>query len=142
MKQLMILVFVCSGLIACSDESDSISGTYMMRELSQSACNNNGSNFTLDFGNSNCDTVDGLEYCESGSMNFAADGTVTSTIRLSSEILGTLFSINGTGTYVANGNNVTICLPDCSDFTMSGNILRATDMGIGGCDVNFVLERQ
>jgi len=133
------VVFTLSFLIiSCSKDDDSLSGTYEL-STTTATCGNNSE--TLNFDEDGCDTSGGIEYCESGILNFSSDGTFTSTIRLTAPALGDLFSINGSGTYVANGNIVTLCFPgDCTDFRMNGNNLVAS-VPTNGCTLTLSYQR-
>lgn len=134
MKRNLFLGITCILLcFGCSEEDDSLSGSYRLTALSQSNCPNSAENFELSFIDESCDTAGGIEFCESGTINFSSDGNFTSTVRLNAPAFGDLFNLNGTGTYVANGNTVTLCSPDCSDFTLSGNKLIANEVTVG-CD--------
>jgi len=141
MKNYFIYAFLLIVLCSCNkEEDDSIVGTYKMTSLSQLDCINSAENFELDFGNNNCTTAAGIEFCESGTFNFSADGNFTSTIRLTTPALGDIFDLNGRGTYVANGNIATICFPDCSDFTLSGKSLTLNIIS-GGCTQRVVFTK-
>lgn len=110
-------------LASCGDDEDTntIVGAYKLVGLSQSGCPNPAENFDLAFDSSNCDTAGGIEFCEKGTLNFSDSGTFSSTIELESELLGTIFSLNGSGTYIVGGSVATLCSPSCEDFTLSGN---------------------
>lgn len=140
MNNLRLLIsLLCFILVfACSKDDDSLSGTYELSTM-MATCSNGSE--TLNFDQDGCDTSGGIEYCESGTLNFSAGGTFTSTIRLFAPALGELFSINGSGSYVANGNIVTLCFPgDCTDFTMNGNNLVAS-VPTNGCTLVLSYQR-
>jgi len=129
----LTLIFSVLLLAACSDDDDSISGTYKIASITNSNCNNPAENYDLNLEDDGCDTLSGIEVCESGTINFSADGNFTSTLRLNAPALGDIFSFNSTGTYVANGSNLTVCAQFCEDWTLSGDKLIFTQTN-NGCE--------
>jgi len=141
MKNYFIYAFLLLLIFSCNkEEADSIVGTYKVTSLAQSNCSNPAENFELNFGNNNCVTAGGIEFCESGTFNFSADGNFTSTIRLNAPAVGELLDLNGRGTYVANGNVATICLPACNDYTLNGNSLTLNQI-FGSCTIKLVFSK-
>ena len=141
MKNYFIYVLLILLLLSCNkEETGSIVETYKITSLSQSNCPNSTENFDLNFGNDNCTTAAGIEFCESGTFNFSADGNFTSTIRMTVPALGEIVDLNGRGTYLANGNIATICFPECTDFTLNGNSLMLTQI-LDGCTQNIVFSK-
>lgn len=143
MKNKFIYVLFIMLAIGCNkDDDDSITGAYKISTLSQSNCDNASDNINLNFGNGDCQTSSsGIEYCQSGTLNFSADGFFTGTLTLS--VAGVEEDPFGIGTYIANGSSVTICDSDsdCIDLIRNGNTLTVIGEGSGGCNATLVLSR-
>lgn len=135
-------IFLVILLMSCNKEEDgSIVGTYKMTFMSQSNCDDSSENFELDFGNDECTTALGIEFCQSGTFNLSADGDFTSTVKITSPVATSdVADLNGRGTYVANGSVATLCFPNCADFTVDGNSLTLNQTG-DDCNRSFVLTK-
>ena len=127
MKKISFLILMLAA-VSCSKDNCSgteLAGSYTFYSIEAFDCSNPSSNYAMSFSSANCATAHGYEYCTSGSMNFSADGTVTSTLSLKENFSGLGFgrNFNGVGTYVKNGSNITVCVNGCSDFRIQGNRL-------------------
>ena len=116
-------------------EEPSIAGTYEVSSLTTTACNDDVNNGSLTFNSDGTGNLGGLVVQRTGLLNLSDDGKMTNTTKITLIITEEdLVSINTTGTYIANGNTITLCSPDCSDFSIEGNSIIYTENTIStGC---------
>ncbi len=146
MRDLLIICLSIVLLASCSKDDDddgtSLVGAYNFDRIEANNCAVQGLSYVLDFDGDECATATGIEFCQDGTMNFAADGTVTSTLTLMDNITGIPgISFNGEGTYVLNDNMLSVCINNiCTDFEVDDDQIIAEE-SVSGCEGRVVLEK-
>lgn len=108
-------------------------GTWNVTEIVDMICNDPADNDSQTFG---CDTVDGVEICNTGTLTFAADGTLTFSFSTTED--GTIVgeTQEGGGTWeIIDATQMTLCLEgDCTNetYTLTDNSFTTT-----GTDTEF-----
>ena len=109
-------------------------GTWNVTEIVDMDCNDSADNDSQTFG---CDTVDGVEICNTATLTFAADGTLTVSFSTTEDGIIVGETEEGGGTWeIIDATQMALCLEgDCTNetYTLTDNsfITTGTDTEFG-----------
>jgi len=143
MQNITILLLASLLICGCQKEEQpqGIAGTFRYALLQASDCEDPSSNYSLQFTDHDCITDSGIEFCQEGTMQFSSDGRVTSSLKMHRTFagFGSTLRHNGSGTYILNGQRLTVCIHSCEDYEIIGGDLVGIAQVQGKCTGKIIL---
>ncbi len=128
---------------ACSDDVETIEGSWDVISLRSFNCPDTDDNAEIDLSNGCFDLV--LAQICSATMDFKSNGTFE--VSIETTVLGIPTTDTDVGTYTVSGNSVAICNAagdecDTGTYLITGNRLTGSYMAPDtGCDTEFIVEK-